>query len=82
MKGFLEEGRKVEVMLGPKRKGRAATLEECERVLRMIMEVFEGCKGASVGKRPEGKLGGVMTMVFEGKRVEREKGEKAEKVAV
>lgn len=71
---FLREGRRVEVLLGPKKKGRKATAEEAGAVLRAVEEAVEGCKGAKEVKR-EGVVGAVLTIVFEGKK-EEGKGEK------
>ncbi|KAF2014851.1 hypothetical protein BU24DRAFT_410552 [Aaosphaeria arxii CBS 175.79] len=70
MKGFLRDGRKVELLLGPKRRGRAATIEECKKVVTSIRDAVAEVKGAAQSKEPEGVLGGVMTLVFEGKRLE------------
>lgn len=65
MKGFLNEGRKVEVILGPKHRGRVATTEECETLMRAIRDTVDECKGAAEVKEPEGVIGKIMTMVFE-----------------
>ncbi|KAF2203247.1 hypothetical protein GQ43DRAFT_438955 [Delitschia confertaspora ATCC 74209] len=73
LREMLEGGKKVEVLLAPKRKGRSASSEECEAVLEKIREVVGGCKGSGETKEPEGKLGGLMTLVIQGKRVEKEK---------
>ncbi|KAF2269784.1 hypothetical protein CC78DRAFT_528952 [Lojkania enalia] len=71
MKAFLKQGRKVEVMLGPKRRGREATREECENVLKSIQSVVVECKGATeIKQRREGAVGGVMTIVFQGAKTE------------
>jgi translation initiation factor IF-3 len=67
LKEFLMDGRKVEVMLAPKRKGKKATEVEAESVLKAVRDVVKECKGAKEGKK-EGELGGVMTIVFEGKK--------------
>jgi translation initiation factor IF-3 len=72
LRDFLLDGKKVEVLLAPKRKGRAATPEECENVVKRIKSVVAECKGASVAKAPEGKIGAMMTMVFEGKKLKKE----------
>ncbi|KAF2748837.1 hypothetical protein M011DRAFT_399859 [Sporormia fimetaria CBS 119925] len=80
MKGFLREGRKVEVLLGPKRRGKVASERECEEVLRKLREAVAECKGSVEYKAPEGTVGGVMTLVYLGRRVEKEK-EKVEKEA-
>lgn len=69
LRGFLEEGRKVEVMLGPKKRGRAATEEEVREVMRSLEEVLEEVKGSKEVKR-EGAVGGVLMLTYEGKKVE------------
>lgn len=67
---FLLEGRRVEVLLGPKKRGRKATPEEAESVYKAVMGAVDECKGAKEVKR-EGTLGAVLTVVFEGKKVEK-----------
>lgn len=69
---FLLEGRRVEVLLGPKKKGRKATAEEADAVLKAVMGAVDECKGAKEVKR-EGTVGAVLTIVFEGKKVEEKK---------
>lgn len=69
LKGFLKEGRKVELMLGPKRKGRQATSEECAAVLKAVGDAVAECKGAGETKR-EGVPSGVMKFVFQGRKLE------------
>jgi translation initiation factor IF-3 len=77
MKEFLREGRKVEVLLGPKRRGRVATEKECQVVLQAVKDAVAECKGAGQAKEPEGRIGGVLTLVYEGRRIEKEMGERA-----
>jgi translation initiation factor IF-3 len=73
LKEFLGEGRKVEVMLGSRKKGRKATEEEAENVVRAIREAVSECKGATEMKC-EGALGEVMMVTFQGgKKKEKEK---------
>ena len=72
LKGFLREGRKVEVLLGPKRKGRVATGEEARGVLKGLRDAVGEVKGATEVKG-EGNVGAVMTLIFEGKKIEKEK---------
>jgi translation initiation factor IF-3 len=72
MKKFLTEGRKVEVTLGPKKQGRKATPEEANAVIKAITDAVAECKGARQTKS-EGQVGGIMTIVFEGKKVEKKK---------
>lgn len=85
---FLNEGRKVEVVLAKKKGGRKATGEECEGVVARILETVEGVKGAKVGKAMEGKVGGVLTLFFEGVKEKdkvaegKKKDGKVEKAAV
>ncbi|KAF2122972.1 hypothetical protein BDV96DRAFT_561772 [Lophiotrema nucula] len=75
LKQFLQEGRKVEVLFGPKRRGRKATAEECNKVLADVRAMVDNLKGAGEVKEPEGTLGGVMTLVFEGRKIEEPKTE-------
>lgn len=65
--GFLGEGRRVEVILAAKKKGRKATTEECEAVVKKVVETMEGVKGARELKPLEGRLGGFATWVLQGK---------------
>ncbi|KAI4944965.1 hypothetical protein J4E91_008310 [Alternaria rosae] len=74
MKKFLKEGRKVEVTLGPKKHGRKATPEEANAVFKAIENAVADCKGARETKR-EGEVGGIMTVVYEGKKVEKKEGD-------
>lgn len=67
VRDFLEEGRKVEIVLAAKKRGRKASKEECEEVLAKIREVVEGVRGAKEPKPFEGVVGGFATMVFQGK---------------
>lgn len=79
MKEFLKEGRKVEILFGAKRRGRVATKEECEGLMGKVREAVEECKGASQSKEPEGVVGGVLTMFFQGRKIEeKEDGAKKE----
>lgn len=68
---FLLEGRRVEVLLGPKKKGRKATPEEANAVYKAVLGAVDECKGAKEVKR-EGTVGAVLTLIFEGKKVEKE----------
>ncbi|KAG9193579.1 hypothetical protein G6011_03614 [Alternaria panax] len=77
MKKFLKEGRKVEVMLGPKKAGRKATQEEADAVMKSIKDAVEECKGAREAKR-EGQVGGILQVTYEGKKVEKENKSKDE----
>ena len=64
---FLGEGRRVEIVLAAKKRGRKASTAECEGVLKRIEGVAEEVRGASVLKALEGKVGGFGTMVLQGK---------------
>jgi translation initiation factor IF-3 len=70
MKEFLKEGRKVEILFGVKRRGKVATQEECEGLVEKVREAVAECKGAGQIKEPEGVMGGVMTMFFQGRKLE------------
>jgi translation initiation factor IF-3 len=67
VRGFLEEGRRVEVVLASKKRGRKATMAECEGLLGRIREVADGVGGAKVLKGFEGKMGGFATVVYQGR---------------
>jgi len=67
VRAFLEEGRRVEVVLASKKRGRKATLAECEGLLEKIRGVADGVGGAKVLKGFEGKMGGFATVVYQGK---------------
>lgn len=64
---FLEEGRRVELVLAAKKAGRKASEEECNSVLQKIRETVEGVKGAKEAKM-DGKVGGFATLVLEGSK--------------
>lgn len=69
VRGFLREGRRVEVVLASKKRGRKASLEECQGVLERIRECVEGVDGARELEKMEGKMGGFATMVLMGKQI-------------
>lgn len=64
---FLEEGRRVEIVLAAKKRGRKASKEECAEVLAKIRTVAEGVRGAKEAKPMEGAVGGFATVVWQGK---------------
>lgn len=74
LKEFLKEGRKVEVLLGPKKRGRKATADEADGVMRAVRDAVADCKGTGEVKS-EGTVGGVMTIVFEGRKIEEKSDE-------
>jgi translation initiation factor IF-3 len=69
LREFLGEGRRVEIVLAAKKRGRKATTEECENVLRVIRETVDSVEGAKEREAFTGKLGGMMTGTFQGKPV-------------
>jgi len=77
LQDFLRQGRKVEVLLGPKKRGRTATEEEASGVLRAVRDAVAECKGAAEVKE-EGTTGGVLTLVFQGKKIKEMKGGRKE----
>jgi translation initiation factor IF-3 len=62
---FLIEGKKVEILLGPKKKGRKATPDEANAVLKAVRDAADKCPGAREVKS-EGAVGAVLTIVFQG----------------
>lgn len=66
MKRFLKQGKKVEVVLGPKKGGRKATPEEAEEVVKAIRDAAAECNG-TVETKKEGEVGALMTLFFHGK---------------
>ena len=79
LKEFLGEGRKVEVLIGPKRKGRQATGEESRNLLKAVKNAVGEVSGAQEVKEQEGVIGGVMTLFFKGSEPEEASGKKKEK---
>ncbi|PVI04728.1 hypothetical protein DM02DRAFT_611340 [Periconia macrospinosa] len=68
LREFLEDGKHVEVLIGPKRKGRKATEQECASLLKSMKEAVGEVDGAKESKPADGSVGGVMTHFFEGKK--------------
>lgn len=66
LRQFLEEGKKVEILIGPKRRGRQATEQECRGLLKAIKDLVLDIKGTSEAQEPEGVMGGVMTLIYQG----------------
>ena len=69
IKRFLEEGRKVEVVLAAKKRGRRASGEECEQVLGQLRRCVKAVEGAREVKALEGKMGGFAVLSFQGRVV-------------
>lgn len=67
VRSFLEEGRRVEIVLAAKKRGRKASKEECQEVLEKIRAVAEGVRGAKESKPMEGAVGGFATLIWQGK---------------
>ncbi len=77
MKVFLGKGYRVEVVLAPKKKGRRATDEDADQVMRRIKEAVGEVSGAKEIKPMEGKILGTTTLYFEGK-AQKEKEQEVE----
>ena len=77
MRKFLSDGRKVHVVLAGKRKGRKATVEECQDILKRIRDTALEVKGAREWKIMEGKLGGLCKLYFRGTVSEEERQDPA-----
>lgn len=69
IKEFLGEGRRVEVVLAAKKRGRKASREECEVVLEKLRTAVGEVEGAKQREATTGKIGGFVTMVFQGRPV-------------
>jgi len=67
MKGFLQKGYRVEVVLGAKRKGRKATAEEAEALIAKVRAAVAEVEGTKESKPVDGKILGVLTLQFDGK---------------
>lgn len=65
---FLEEGRKVDIIIAPKKRKRVATKEEMDELLKKMWESVESVEGVTQIAPTEGKMGGTMTYFFEKKK--------------
>lgn len=65
VKEFLESGFRVEVVLLPRKRGRKATVEECEELMGRVREVFGQVEGAKEARKPDGELGKTLRMFVE-----------------
>ncbi|KAF4550615.1 Hypothetical protein D9617_16g014030 [Elsinoe fawcettii] len=65
---FLNARRRVEVVIAPKRRGKKATREEAERVLRTVKDAVGKVDGAKETRPMQGQVGGVVSLMLEGKR--------------
>ncbi|KAI4188154.1 MAG: hypothetical protein L6R41_002340 [Letrouitia leprolyta] len=72
LKEFLEQGRRVEVVFGKKRKGwrdkRDVSDEGAKQILKQIRDAVAEVEGAKEWKEMDGQLRGGLTMFFEAKR--------------
>lgn len=64
---FLDQGRKVEIVLAVKKRGRRATRDECEDLLRAIRKVVEEVEGAREIRPMDGKVGAFATLSLQGR---------------
>lgn len=80
LKRFLEEGRRVEILVAKKTKHRRdPSPDEATALMDGIRLVVAKVEGAVESRRPEGLMTKAMTMFFEGKRNhQKEKGRKGE----
>jgi translation initiation factor IF-3 len=67
VRGFLEEGRKVEIVLAAKKRGRKATPDECQGVLGRIRGVVGEVEGAKEVADMKGNVGGFTVLMFQGR---------------
>ena len=67
MKEFLEQGRRVEIIIAKKKKGRKVTMDEAALLVKKIKERIAQVGGAREWKEMEGVPGGMVTMFVEGK---------------
>lgn len=67
VKMFLQEGRRVDIVLAPKKRGRKALLPECQEVISRIRSSLKSINGAEEIKEMEGKIGGVAMFSYQGK---------------
>lgn len=83
MKAFLEDGYRVEVVLGKRRKGwmgkRSVPQEEMRAMVEKIRGFLGEVEGAKEWKEMKGELGGEAMLFFEGPKVEKEKKKKEKK---
>lgn len=76
LKEFLQEGRRVEVVLGPKKRGRKATPEEIENVLQSVKDTVAEVPGAKERIEPEGEVGGILVLSYDGPKQPKEEKQK------
>ena len=64
---FLSEGKRVEVMIAPKKRGRRASPEEMENVMERIKETGEAVEGAKIWKDMTGTPGKIVELYYMGR---------------
>lgn len=83
---FLQDGKRLEILIAPKRKGRRAMPEECQDLMARIKETVAGVEGVEEWKAQQGTLGKTVELSYKGREEgtaeyrERAKGEKSEKM--
>lgn len=79
---FLNKGMRVEILLAKKKRSRISTKEEQEGLVEHIQEVAAKVPGSNEYKKPDGVLGGVLKLFFEGpagkKKAKKDKGDEEE----
>ena len=61
---FLNSGKRVTIILTPKRRGKVASQTECETVMQSIEGAVKACDAKEIKR--EGKLGKALEIVFDG----------------
>jgi translation initiation factor IF-3 len=67
VKEFLQKGNKVEIVLASKKKGKKATQEEAEALIKRVKETVDSVEGAREIKKMEGNILATATLFYEGK---------------
>ena len=78
LKELLADGKKVELLMAPKKKGRTATEDEASGVVAAVRGAIEEVKGAKEVKS-EGEVGGILMLTIEGPKKQKQKDSKKEK---
>ncbi len=76
---FLEEGRRVEILIMAKRRSRKASVEEAQDVFHKVMEAAEAVEGSRQCKPMEGSVGSMVKLCFESQKKQSEKQEALKK---
>jgi translation initiation factor IF-3 len=66
MKGFLAKGFRVEIMLAAKKRGRQATMEEADNLVKNIRDAVSTVEGSKEWKSMDGVVGNQATVYFQG----------------